>query len=82
MQYVGRHTLDIYLLHYFFIPYGNSAVRTIVCNDSMVLQILGLSIVAAAIIALCLLVSEVLRNSNLLAHYLFGAKRTKTDSRQ
>ena len=74
-QYVGRHTLDIYLIHYFFIFSNigvlapdfsqlNSPFMELVCSA-------GLSFL---VVAACLLVSSVLRLSPVMAHYLFGQK--------
>lgn len=77
MQYVGRHTLDIYMLHNFFLPMSIEPVRKIVIMSSanVITQIIVDGIFAVVIVALCLLISNVMRNSNLLAYLLFGAKR-------
>lgn len=77
MQYVGRHTLDIYMLHNFFLPMQIGIVHTIVktASQNAITQIAVEGICATAIICVCLLMSNVLRNSNFLAHYLFGVKR-------
>lgn len=84
MQYIGRHTLDIYLLHYFALPILPASVLALVASDerdTIPLLAIGI-IIAAMIVALCLLVSGVVRtNSNVLAHYLFGAKRERTKSK-
>ena len=81
MQYIGRRTLDIYMLHYFFVLYSKNPslplVQAITSSDSIVVQIAGLGVMTLLIVGLCLLVSEVLRNSNLLAYCLFGAKRVR-----
>ena len=82
LQYVGTRTLDIYLLHYFFLPrflmtyspqlhaYNNSLLEFVV--------IMGISII---VLALSLLASYVIRLSPFLGHYLFGVKyeRPKED---
>ena len=74
MQFVGRRTLDIYLLHYFFIstdmPFIDHAyptVRTAIIGAYTLLIVAG-----------CLLVSGFVRHSDLLGHYLFGAPRRQT----
>jgi hypothetical protein len=74
-QFVGRRTLDIYLLHYFFL-FTN--LRTVLpdfsnLNTPLVEFVVG-SAVAILIIMASLSVSLVLRTSPLLAHYLFGQK--------
>lgn len=77
MQYVGRHTLDIYMLHNFFLPMKIDMIHHIVKTAShhVITQIIVEVSSATIIIAVCLLTSSVLRNSNFLAHYLFGVKR-------
>ncbi len=75
MQYVGRHTLDIYMLHYFLLSYNNRLVACILGCNSIPVEICGIGLMAAIIIAICLCLSEILRNSSFLAQYLFGAKK-------
>lgn len=75
MQYVGRHTLDIYMLHYFLLNYDNPLIASIHGCNSIPVEICGIGLMAAIIIAICLCLSEILRNSNFLAQYLFGAKK-------
>ena len=75
LKFVGTRTLDIYLLHYFFLPefllpHANRLLATIPA------WLLPLPILFAAfiVVALCLLTSYIIRLSPFLAHYLFGAK--------
>lgn len=74
-QYVGRRTLDIYLLHYFFIF---SNMQQLLPNfgilNSPFLEFWCSLIVSILVIANCLFISEVIRLSPLLAHFLFGQK--------
>lgn len=75
MQFVGRRTLDIYLLHFFFLPVlPISLAEVLNFSQNIVIYVIFGSVFAAAIIALCLFVSALIRNSDFLAHYLFGAK--------
>ena len=76
MQYVGRHTLDIYMLHYFFIDFNSTIASKIHNLGHLPLEVTCISILALANIALCLLLSQCIRNSRFLAKYLFGAKPT------
>lgn len=83
LQYIGRHTLDIYVLHYFFLP-NIAPVKEFLFNTqhhwnslNIVFELFFGVGVALMVIAVCLLVSKVLRTSDLLAHYLFGAKIKK-----
>ncbi len=77
LQYVGTRTLDIYLLHYFFIPQLPQIGGFIKGTDNIVVEFSAALVVSAVIIGFCLLVSNVLRTSNLLGHFLFGAKIDK-----
>lgn len=77
LQYIGKHTLDIYLLHYFFIPNLSPFRNYIFSSPNIVFELFFGVGVALMVIAVCLLVSKVLRTSDLLAHYLFGAKIKK-----
>lgn len=75
LQFIGRRTLDIYLLHYFLLPrfllpYGEP-LRSLHCIPAEAAIVLGLSLV---VVAVCLLVSHFLRKSPFLARYLFGAQ--------
>ena len=75
LQYIGRHTLDIYLIHYFFLPYHiefvairfNLYEKPFLC---MLISILFTSIV----IVISLLASRIIRFSPFLAKYLLAAK--------
>lgn len=73
LQFVGRRTLDIYLIHYFFLPEMSVAGQYLESN--MLLTTLAAVGLAVVIVALSLAVSSLLRCSPFLAHYLFGAKR-------
>lgn len=76
LQYVGKRTLDIYLIHYFFLPsnllmlgkfftdYPNPTVEFFV---SMLLSLL--------VLLLCLVTSNLLRCSDFLTVWLFGRKK-------
>lgn len=75
LQFVGRRTLDIYLLHYFFIPNMQFLKPYIETTDMIVIQFFLSVVVSILIICVCLAISGVIRTSPTLAHYLFGAKR-------
>lgn len=77
MQYTGRRTLDIYLLHFFLIPLNLKIVTVFKDHPMPVLEFAASSLIAILIIAVCLLVSNVIRLSPFLAHWLFGVKNPK-----
>ena len=75
MKYIGRHTLDIYLLHFFFLPSNLTMFGTYFQSTSNpVIELFVSLTIAILVITVCLAVSKVLRTSPILAHYLFGQK--------
>ena len=73
LQYVGTRTLDIYLLHYFFLPrfllpWG----QQLQTHDNPFLELAVALLLALVVTSLCLLVSRIIRLSPFLARYLFG----------
>jgi fucose 4-O-acetylase-like acetyltransferase len=73
LTFCGTRTLDIYLLHYFFLP------RFLVTYTEYLLSVtpfhsLVILMLSIIIVTLCLATSGLLRLSPFLAHYLFGAK--------
>ena len=75
LQYVGTRTLDIYLLHYFFlprflIPYADQ----LRAYDSQFIEFLVILGIALVVLAITLLASYLIRLSPFLGHYLFGVK--------
>jgi len=75
MLFVGRRTLDIYLLHFFFLPKLLFLTPYIESTSMMLVQLLFSLIIAAFVVGVCLLVSEVIRCSNTLAYICFGVKK-------
>ena len=74
LQFVGRRTLDIYLLHYFVLPYGITIPDFLIGTDLM--QMVTFATLAILVIGVCLIISQVLRLHPAMAHYLFGAKKS------
>jgi fucose 4-O-acetylase-like acetyltransferase len=78
LQYVGTRTLDIYLLHFFFLPrFLETYTSQLKAFDSQFLEFLVIMAISLIILALCLLASYVIRLSPFLGHYLFGVKYNK-----
>ena len=77
LQYVGTRTLDIYLLHYFFLPrFLMSYTVQLKAYDSQFIEFLVILAVSLVVLILSLVASYVIRLSPFLAHYLFGVKST------
>ena len=76
LQYIGRRTLDIYLLHYFFLPYGFSSVGKALNGQPVAAWVVGWGF-TVVVVAFCLVLSSVIRVSPLLARLLFGVEQKK-----
>lgn len=75
LQYIGRRTLDIYLIHYFFIFSNMQAVLpNFAMYNSPFLEFLLSSILTVFVISASLIISRILRMSPFMAHFLFGKK--------
>lgn len=75
LQFIGKRTLDIYLLHYFVLPRFLLFYKDrLLVYDSRAWEFLIALTLAFVIIAICLLVSYVIRLSPFMGHYLFGMK--------
>ena len=75
LQFIGRRTLDIYLIHFFVLPYHIHQIGTWPTTSYKLLDLVMFLILAFWIIAISLLISSIIRLSPFLGHYLFGAKR-------
>lgn len=78
LQYVGRRTLDVYLLHYFFLPRHLELVGAFFKeNPNPTLEFFCTLAIAVMVVTLCLVVSNVMRLSPWMSQYLFGVKPKK-----
>ncbi len=73
LQFIGRRTLDIYLLHYFFVSNSMSWVNNAGITSPTIIFCISIA-TSILIIGICLLVSKFLRTNELLGKILFGAK--------
>lgn len=76
LKFVGTRTLDIYLLHYFFLPrFLMEYAPKLQAYDSRLLEFVVIMALSLVILVLCLITSYVIRLSSFLGHYLFGVQR-------
>lgn len=76
LKFIGKRTLDIYLLHYFFISYNLPEIFPYFKNNNLPLIEFTCSIIMAVLIIIaCLTISSIIRLSPTLGHFLFGAKK-------
>lgn len=74
IQFVGRRTLDIYLMHFFLLPLVKVAGNWLDFNVNVVVLTLFCFVVAIAISSICLGVGQLVRCWPMLAHIILGAK--------
>ena len=74
MQFIGRRTLDIYLLHYFFLPKLPMVGQFFYLHrhGNFILDTTASLAVALVVVAFCIITSQLLRVSPILKKYLFG----------
>ena len=73
ITFIGRRTLDIYLLHYFFLPKDLSVFgHYFVNHPAPILELAFCGIVTILVVAVCLIVSEILRQSTFCRKWLLG----------
>ena len=75
LAYVGRHTLEIYMLHYFLLPKDLQVVgRFFTEHPAPIVELLVAGVIAIAIAAVCLLIGEIIRSSRFLHRWVLGGK--------
>ena len=78
LQYVGTRTLDIYLLHYFFLPrFLMPYAGQLKAFDSQFVEFWAILAISMVVLSLSLLASYIICLSPFLGHYLFGVKFNK-----
>ena len=82
LQYVGTRTLDVYLLHFFFLPrFLMPYAVQIKAYDSQFVEFVVIMAISLVVLMMSLGVSYIIRLSPFLAHYLFGVKTTSTHAK-
>lgn len=77
LQFIGKRTLDVYLLHYFLIPYLPQVGKVLQESHNAALEITIGLLLSLIVVGLCLVISGILRTSPVLAKYLFGVSKKK-----
>ena len=77
LQYIGRRTLDIYLIHFFLLPKNLSIFTLFIDYPMPVIEAAASLLIALLIIGGSLIISNIIRLSPVLAHWMFGAKYPK-----
>lgn len=74
LNYIGKRTLDIYVLHYFLLPFIPSIGDYLKLNPNMVLELIVGMFLSLIIVIICIIISNMIRMSPILAYYLLGHK--------
>ena len=80
LQYIGRRTLDIYLIHHFLIPRNLDFITVFIDHPMPVIEAAVSLSIALLIVAASLLIGNIIRLSPFLAHWAFGAKKTSPNN--
>ena len=79
MTFIGKRTLDIYLIHYFFLPLALYENTSVFRDTPMpIIEFTITFSISLAIIAMSLLVSYIIRLSPISAYIILGSKIKKT----
>lgn len=70
LQFVGRNTLDVYLLHYFVLL---PPMLDTLAVEHISPAVVGF-VLSTVVVALSLLLSRIIRTSDVMAYYLLGAR--------
>lgn len=77
LQFVGKRTLDIYMIHYFLLPNLNFLKTYLEAGNMFIIQLLFSIFISIVIVGLCMIISNILRLSPYLTSWLFGVKETQ-----
>lgn len=75
LGFIGRRTLDIYMLHYFFLPKDLHLFGTFFStHDAPVVECAFSGVLTILIVAVCIAVGELIRQGGFLPKYILGTK--------
>lgn len=77
LQYIGKRTLDIYVIHYFLLPSLPEVGYFFKESPNVVLELFIGLLLSLMVISVALLISNILRISDVFGYYLFGVKKRK-----
>ncbi len=78
MQFVGRRTLDIYMIHWFLLPHIPTMKGLFWHRNNDILELIIIGGLSVAVVVGCLAVSGLLRTSPFLAKWLFAVSLPKS----
>lgn len=79
LSVVGKYSLEIYVLHWFFLPkmqdWGKYILVQASFNKNIILTAMVCLLVSVFIIAVCMIVAKVVKQSTILDYLCFGVKK-------
>lgn len=79
IQLTGKRTLDIYLLHYFFLPRNMLFIKDFFVEyNQPLIEFLFAITLSFAVIFLSLLIGQLIRSSDFMSYYMLGVKPKST----
>lgn len=76
MQYVGKRTLDIYMIHYFLLPFRLDIMgKWFTDNPNPTIEFFVTTAIACMVMALAMVIGNIIRLSPKLSYYLLGGKK-------
>lgn len=79
LSVVGKYSLEIYVLHWFFLPkmqdWGKYILGQASFNKNIILTAMVCLLVSVFIIAVCMIVAKVVKQSTILDYLCFGVKK-------
>lgn len=79
LSMVGKYSLEIYVLHWFFLPrmqdWGKYLLGQASFNENLILTAMVCSIVSVFMIAFCMIVAKIVKQSSILDYLCFGVKK-------
>lgn len=76
MQYVGRRTLDIYMIHYFLLPnHLDFMGKWFIEHPNPALEFFITTAIVILVITLSMVIGNIIRLSPTLSHYLLGENK-------
>ena len=75
IRYLGGKTLDIYILHFFFLPSVPVLSTWFECRGNSVIEFMVIGIIMTAVIILSLAVSTIINTSSFVSYFVLGGRK-------
>ncbi len=80
LRFIGQRTLDIYFIHFFFLPDLKEYSAYFIGGGNMfVIQLMVSVIITLLVLFMSITISSILRKSSALECFLFGVKKKQTN---